>query len=81
LVYGGDENIFFSGGPGDSWPVIWDVKRRWHRLLRGHTAFARDLAFSPDGLLLASADDDGNIIVWSVQVSCVLFLVRLGCDR
>jgi WD40 repeat protein len=47
--------------------ILWDVERRI-RLgdpLRGVTGSARSLAFSPDGRILAWADDR-NVILWDV---------------
>ena len=35
-------------------------------LLQGHTRMIRDLAFSPDGQLLASGSDDDTVRVWGV---------------
>ena len=32
--------------------------------LRGHRAFVRDIRFSPDGSLVGSVSDDGELIVW-----------------
>ena len=32
--------------------------------LRGHRDFVRDIRFSPDGSLVGSVSDDGELIVW-----------------
>src|SRR5260370_36377311 len=35
-------------------------------IFKGHTAVINSIAVTPDGRVLASADDDGDIRVWSV---------------
>ncbi|HEY4001712.1 MAG TPA: serine/threonine-protein kinase, partial [Candidatus Xenobia bacterium] len=46
-----------------------------HDLLAGHTSWVRSLAFSPDGLLLASGSDDKTVRIWNVasmrEVRCI----------
>ena len=34
--------------------------------LRGHQALVRDIRFSPDGKVVGSASDDGELIVWNI---------------
>jgi WD40 repeat protein len=47
--------------------------------LRGHRSEPRILRFSPDGSLLATADDLGGVVIWSVGgVSIVEALSRVG---
>lgn len=42
------------------------------RNLNGHTAGNSDIAWSPDGVFLASASDDTSLRIWDVDSVCVL---------
>jgi serine/threonine protein kinase len=47
---------------------LWDVPLgRWIPPLEGHQQPVRALAFSPDGRMLASEDDESKIIIWDFE--------------
>jgi WD40 repeat protein len=56
---------------------IWEIASgRVARTLEGHSNFVRDLAFSPDGLRLASAAMDKSIRVWDVPSGKEEFVLK-----
>jgi len=45
---------------------LWEVDTGRHlRILSGHIGGVGDLAFSPDGTVLASGSRDGTILLWA----------------
>lgn len=49
---------------------LWDVANGWAlRTLRGHDDGVNTLAFSPDGRFLASGDEEGDVILWTMNNS------------
>jgi WD40 repeat protein len=68
-------------GPGEpdlrgfEWHYLDHARRTEQLILRGHTAPAQDLAFSPDGERLATASRDGTVKLWG-RAGQELFTLR-----
>jgi WD40 repeat protein len=63
--------------------LLWDVERRTQLgvPIRAHTSWVTDLAFSPDGHLLASISGNGDILLWEVaQEQLTGPLLTFGTD-
>jgi WD40 repeat protein len=58
---------------------LWEVASGVERtVLRGHEDLVHACAFSPDGQLLASASEDGALIIWNVPRRSRLVMLQLG---
>jgi WD40 repeat protein/predicted Ser/Thr protein kinase len=76
LAYSPDGRLLAGTGEDRTQVDIWDTQtlRRMARFL-GHTAIVYSVAFSGDGLLLASASGDRTVRVWEVAAAkCVAVL-------
>ncbi len=49
-----------------------------YAILQGHQAEINDLAWSPDGILLASASSDGSVRIWNLGMTSQLLTYRNG---
>lgn len=70
---------------GDGFPNAvchWNVATRQRlQILKGHGGFVIDLAWSPNGRILASCSEDGMIWLWKVANRRVLRKLRGHSDR
>jgi WD40 repeat protein len=74
IVLSRDGSLLASAGGESTDPIIlWDATSgRQLRTFSGHTDSVTDLAFSPDGKLLASASNDVTIKLWNVATGNLL---------
>ena len=54
----------FTGGTEDGRVVVWNSDAKWSPLSGAHRDAVNDIAFSPNGNLLASVSDDKSVRVW-----------------
>ncbi|NEP75376.1 MAG: hypothetical protein F6K25_27575 [Okeania sp. SIO2G4] len=69
-----------ASGSIDTTVKIWHRDGRLYRTLRGHSAIVRDIAFSPDGQMLASASGDRTIILWNLDRILQLDKLAYACN-
>lgn len=54
----------FAGGTEDGSVLVWNSDAKWNLLFGAHRDSVNDIAFSPNGNLLASVSDDKSVRVW-----------------
>lgn len=73
----GDYSLSISGHPGEV--NLWDAETgRLLHTLKGHTNPVVDIAFSPDGRLIASASLDRTVKVWEVPTGRLQRTLTVG---
>jgi WD40 repeat protein len=59
---------------------LWDATTgRQQRVFREHRAWVQAVAWSPDGRLIASADQNQTVLVWEAATARILHRVQGGC--
>ena len=71
VAFSPDGRLLAAGGPEEVVLIDLDAKQVAIRLT-GHERWVWRLAFSPDGGILASASDDGTVILWDPTDGTVL---------
>ncbi|OAQ72892.1 WD-repeat protein [Pochonia chlamydosporia 170] len=74
VAFSSDDTILASGGE-DRYIMLWDTDRLSHRKITGpRIRSVADLAFSPNGAILASADN-GEVQLWDTTTGTLLRLL------
>lgn len=76
IAVGGSTTVVITDPEGS---VSWTLSG--HSAPRSGVALIRDLAFSPDGSMLASLSSDGTVGVWSLATGACNAALRLGVRR
>jgi WD40 repeat protein len=84
-VFSPDETMFAMYLGGNSPILLWDGRAREPvSRLAGHTDEIYGAAFSPDGKVLATGDQGGQVILWDVATRQMLAALEFpveGCQR
>jgi WD40 repeat protein len=59
--------VLFRSARGDGTTKIYDEAGKLLTTLQAGKKWVRDIAFSPDGKRLTSAEDDGSVIIWDLE--------------
>jgi WD40 repeat protein len=65
VAFSPGKELRLAWGSRDGTVKVWDQSTDQIQVLRGHTSWVHDVAFSPDGRYIASASRDGTVKIWN----------------
>ena len=71
-----DQTLIALGGPSKTVRVYATADGQLRREIKKHTDWITALEYSPDGVLLASADRSGGLWVWEANTSREFYGLR-----
>ena len=73
-------NGFIATASNDETVKLWSADGKELQTLKGHTYWVNSVSFSPDGKMLASASQDGIVILWNLEALHLDKLMQDACS-